>query len=72
MCYETNSILSKHNYFLRVFELKNKYRRFSMKDKSKQKIVRQLSSYLIEKHIGFRVISIEFEKSKGNCSNQLI
>ena len=42
MCYEINTILSKHNYFLRVFELKNKFRRFTMKDKSKQKLVRQL------------------------------
>ena len=24
MCYKINTILSKHNYFLRVFELKNK------------------------------------------------
>ena len=48
MCYEINSILSKYNYFLRVFELKSKYRRFSVKDKSKQKIVRQLSSCLIK------------------------
>ena len=37
MCYEVNTILSKHNYFLRVYELKNKFRRFSMKDKRKQK-----------------------------------
>ena len=36
ICYEINSVLSKYNYFLRVFELKNKYRRFSMKDKNKQ------------------------------------
>ena len=62
MCYEINTILSKHNYFLRVFELKNKFRRFTMKDKSKQKIVRQLSSCLIEKYSGFTVISIEFQK----------
>ena len=26
LCYEINSILSKHNYFLRVFELQNKFR----------------------------------------------
>ena len=64
MCYEINSILSKYNYFLRVFELKNKYRWFSVKDKSKQKIVRQLSSCLIEKYSGFRVISIEFERKQ--------
>ena len=64
MCYEINSILSKYNYFLRVFELKNKYLQFSVKDKSKQKIVRQLSSCLIEKYGDFRVISIEFERKQ--------
>ena len=35
-----------------------------MKDKSKQKIVRQLSSCLIEKYNGFTVISIEFKKNQ--------
>ena len=35
-----------------------------MKDKSKQKIVRQLSSCLIEKYSGFRLISIEHEKKQ--------
>ena len=64
MCYEINAIVSKHNYFLRVFELKNKFRQFTMKDKSKQKILRQLSSCLIEKYSGFTVISIEFKKKQ--------
>ena len=35
-----------------------------MKDKSKQRIVRQLSSCLIEKYSGFTVISIEFKKKQ--------
>ena len=35
-----------------------------MKDKSKQKIVRQLSSCLIEKYSGFRLILIEQEKKQ--------
>ena len=71
-CYEINTILSKHNYFLRTFELKNKFRQFTMKYKSKQKVVRQLSSRLIEKYSGFQIISIEFEKNKGKCLNQSI
>ena len=63
----------QNNYFLRVFELKNKFRRFTMKDKSKQKIVRQLSSCLIEEYSGFTVISIEFQKkNKEKCLSQLI
>ena len=64
MCYEIITILSKYNYFLRVFELKNKFRRFSMKDKSKQKVVRQLSSSLIKKYSGFQVILIEYERKQ--------
>ena len=64
LCYEINSILSKHNYFLRVFELKNKFRQLSIKDKSKQKIVIQLSSCLTEKYSGFTVISIEYKKKQ--------
>ena len=32
MGYKINTILSKHNYFSRVFELKNKFRRFTIKD----------------------------------------
>ena len=61
MCYEINMILSKFGYFLRVFELKNKFRHLSLKDKNQQKIVRQLSSCLIEKYNGFTIISIEYQ-----------
>ena len=64
MCYEINTVLSKYGYFLRVFESKNKFRRLAMKDKSKQKIVRQLSSCLIKKYSGFGVISIEFKRKQ--------
>ena len=35
-----------------------------MKDKTKQKIVRQLSSCLIEKCSGFTIISIEYQKKQ--------
>ena len=38
MCYEINSILSKFGYFLRVFELRNKFCQLAMKDKGKQKL----------------------------------
>ena len=56
MCYEINGILSKFGYFLRTFELKNKFRHMTMKDKTKQKVMRQLSSCLIEKYSGFTII----------------
>ena len=63
-CYEINCILFKYGYFLRIFELKNKYRRLAVKDKSEQKIVRQLPSSLTEKYSGFTQISIEYEKKQ--------
>ena len=49
ICYKINMILAKFGYFLRVFELKNKYRQLTIKKSDQQKIVRQLSSCLIEK-----------------------
>ena len=50
MCYQINLILAKFGYFLRVCELKKKYRYLTMKKPDEQKIVRQLSSRLIEKY----------------------
>ena len=56
-------LLAKHRYFLRVFELKNKFRHLALKNpKKKQNIVRQLSSCINEKYIGFHIISIEYSK----------
>ena len=69
ICYEINLILLKYNYFLRIFEVKDKYRHLSMKEPKKQNIVREISSCLIEKCNGFQVISIEFDrKQKKNLS----
>ena len=64
ICYEINLILSKHDYFLRIFELKDKYRQLLIKEPGKQNVVRQLSSCLIEKYNGFQVISIDFDRKK--------
>ena len=64
MCYEMNSILSKFGYFFRVFELKNKFRHLAVKDRRQQKIVRQLSSCLMEKYNGFTIASIEYQKKR--------
>ena len=72
MCYEINAILSKFGYFLRVFEFKNKFCHLTMKDKTKQKIVRQLSSCLIEKYSVLQSFQSNITKSKENCLNQLI
>ena len=44
MCYEINCILSKYGYFLRIFELKKKYRRLAEKIKASKKL---LGNYLV-------------------------
>ena len=68
ICYEINLILLKYNYFLRIFEVKDKYRQLSMKEPKKQNIVRQISSCLIEKYNGFQVILIEFDRKQKKKS----
>ena len=62
LCYKMNMILSSYGYFLKVFELKKKFHHLSVKSKDNQKIVRELSSCLIEKFNGFTIISIEYQK----------
>ena len=64
MCYEINCILSKFGYFLRIFELKNKYRKSAVKNKDAQNLVRQLSSCLIEKYSGFSQICLTYQKKQ--------
>ena len=63
-CHLINYVLSNHNYILRVFELKNKFRYLSMKEPKKQNIVRQRSSCLSEKYNGFQVVSIEYARKQ--------
>ena len=64
MCYEINCILSTYGYFLRIFELKNKYCRLAVNNKDEQNLVRQLSSCLIEKYGGFTQICLEYKEKQ--------
>ena len=64
VCYQINEILMEHNYFPRVFEQKNKYRQFLIKNPDKQNQTKQLASCLIEKYNGFQVIKIDFNKKQ--------
>ena len=72
MCYEINASLPKSGYFLRVFELTNKFRHLAMKDKTKPKIVRQLSSCFIENIAVLQSFQSNTNKRKENCLNELI
>ena len=64
MCHEINHILSKYGYFLQIFELKNKYQRFTAKNTGEQNLVRQLSSCPVEKYSGFTQIFHEHKKEQ--------
>ena len=63
--HEINLTFAKCSYFLRVFELKSKFRHLALKTPKKQNIVRQLSSCINEKYNGFHVISTEYSKKLG-------
>ena len=43
-CYDANDLLMKNNLFLRIYELKEKFRYVSHDNPKKNKIVRQVSS----------------------------
>ena len=43
-CHEVNMILAKHGYFLRVFELRNKFRHLTLKNPKNKTL---LDKYLV-------------------------
>ena len=47
-CLKVNQILNKHNLFLHIFELKEKFRCLIKQDSEKKNIIRGLSSCIIE------------------------
>ena len=57
-CLDLNQILSEYGYFLRVYELKNKFRELRLTDSSQQKIIRQLSGCIQDKFDGFNIIYV--------------
>ena len=72
MCYEINLIISHFDYFLRVFELKNKFCQLRVKNRDEQKIVRQLSSCLLQKFSGFPITSIQQQEKPKKNPDRLI
>ena len=61
-CLKINQILNKNNVFLRVFELKEKFCCLIKQDSEKKNLIRDLSSYIIEKFNGFNIVKIEFDR----------
>ena len=70
-CHEINLTLATYGYFLRVFELKSKFRDLALKNPKKQNIVRQLSSCINDKYNVFDVISIEYRKKLRTNLSQI-
>ena len=62
VCYEINQILIKHDFFLRVFEQKNKYRNILIKTAEKQNQIKELASCLSKKYNGFQNVKNSFSK----------
>ena len=60
-CFKINRILNKHNMFLRVFELKDKFH-YILKQNSKQKqYFSEISACVIERFNGFTIVRLEFD-----------
>ena len=60
-CFKINTILSKYNMFLRVFELKDKFRYLIKQNNEQKKIVNEVSACVIERFNGFTIIRLEFD-----------
>ena len=52
-CHQINHILNKNNLFLRVFELKEKFRSLIKLNPYKRNVIRELSGSITEKYNGF-------------------
>ena len=55
-CFNINDLSMKKHFFLRVYELRKKFRYLTKKKSKKNEIVRQLSSCVIVKSSGFEIV----------------
>ena len=61
-CFEVYKAIIEHGYFLRVFELKKKFRTSKKKDSKKAETKKNISSCIMEKFRGFDIVSIKYGK----------
>ena len=66
MCYEINKILIDEKLFLRVYEIKDKFRYLFHEDHNKKNVLRSLSSCIKEKFNGFSFADIWLQ-TKQKC-----
>ena len=62
ICLNINEVLIQHNYFLRVYELKKKFREVRLKTVQEKKILRELCSCIKPKFDGFDVVTVQFRR----------
>ena len=60
-CFKINTILNKYNMFLRVFELKDKFRYLFKQNFEQKKIVNEVSACVIERFNRFTIVRLEFD-----------
>ena len=68
-CYHINDFLSERNYFLRIFEIKNKFREIRLKEKDKTTQQKQLYSCIVSKFDGYELISSQFSQKTRRTFN---
>ena len=62
-CYDTNDLLMKNGYFLRIYELKEIFRYITHDNPKKKNIIRKVSSCIKQKFNGFNIV---ISQSKNN------
>ena len=60
-CFQINTILSRHDMFLRVFELKDKFRYIIKQNSEEKKFFNELSACVVERFNGFTIVRLEFD-----------
>ena len=61
-CQTINPILSENKLFLRVYEMKDKFRYITENSAEKKNVIRELSACIHEKFNGFNIVRIEFDQ----------
>ena len=60
-CFQINTILSRHDMFLRVFELKDKFRYIIKQNSEQKKFFSEVSACVVERFNGFTIVRLEFD-----------
>ena len=60
-CFQINTILSRHDMFLRVFELKDKFRYIIKQNSEEKKFFNELYACVVERFNGFTIVRLEFD-----------